>query len=388
MSASPHKTRSCWIKLLTKIASPLLESLSQGKLKSSMPVEAMSGHLADREKVTRLEGYARLMAGMAPWLELDGGEHEEVQLRKKFLDLSNRSLEVIVNPESPDYSPFGCEGPGPAQPLVDAAFLCHALMRAPRKLEAALSDKTRQLLIDGLKLSSKIKSVENNWLLFSAMVEVMLFHMKQEFDIKKIEYAIQKHQEWYKGDSVYGDGPSFHFDYYNSYVIHPMLLDVTSQLISYDSKYSELHEVFLKRAKRYAVIQERLIAPDGTFPPIGRSLAYRCGAFQLLAQIALMKQLPSGLDPAQVREALNAVITRTLDAPNTFDEKGWLRIGLSGHQPSLGEGYISTGSLYLCSTAFLPLGLPPSDDFWTRPAKDWTSKRCWAGEDLKADKSI
>jgi hypothetical protein len=37
-----------------------------------------------------------------------------------------------------------------------------------------------------------------------------------------------------------------------------------------------------------------------------------------------------GVSSAQVRVALTAVITRTIDAPGTFDAKGWLRIGLCG----------------------------------------------------------
>ena len=38
----------------------------------------------------------------------------------------------------------------------------------------------------------------------------------------------------------------------------------------------------LANGLRYAAVQERLIAPDGTFPALGRSIAYRCGAFHLL----------------------------------------------------------------------------------------------------------
>src|SRR5206468_10697060 len=89
----------------------------------------------------------------------------------------------------------------------------------------------------------------------------------------------------------------------------------------------------LERARRYAAIQERLIAPDGSFPPIGRSLAYRCGAFHLLAQIALRRALPVGVTPALVRTALTAVIRRSIAPPGTFDRDGWLRIGFCGHQP-------------------------------------------------------
>ncbi len=96
------------------------------------------------------------------------------------------------------------------------------------------------------------------------------------------------------------------------------------------------------RARRYAAIQERLIGPEGTFPPIGRSLCYRFGAFHLLAEMALRQQLPEGISPEQVRSGLTAVMRRMVDAPGTFDDHGWLTVGFYGHQPSIAESYIST----------------------------------------------
>ena len=142
------------------------------------------------------------------------------------------------------------------------------------------------------------------------------------------------------------------------------------------------------RAARYAAVQERLIAPDGSFPPIGRSIAYRCGAFHLLAQSALRRRLPEGVLPAQVRGALTAVIRRTLEAPDTFDANGWLQIGFCGHQPSIGETYVSTGSLYLCSVALLPLGLPETDAFWSAPPQPWTSAKAWSGRPFPIDHAL
>ena len=167
-----------------------------------------------------------------------------------------------------------------------------------------------------------------------------------------------------------------------------MLLDVLEQITPVSDRWTGLLPKVRARARRYAAIQERLIAPDGAYPIIGRSIAYRCGAFQLLAQVALRRELPDGLKPPQVRAALAAVIRRTLGAPGSFDEQGWLRIGLAGAQPGLGEGYISTGSLYLCSTAFLPLGLPASDPFWSAPTEDWTSRQAWSGQNLPADHAM
>ena len=74
--------------------------------------------------------------------------------------------------------------------------------------------------------------------------------------------------------------------------------------------------------------------------------------------------------------------------PGTFDKNGWLQIGFAGHQPAIGESYISTGSLYLCSQAFIMLGLPPADPFWTGDDIPWTSKRIWAGEDSPVDQAL
>ncbi len=162
----------------------------------------------------------------------------------------------------------------------------------------------------------------------------------------RVDYAIRQHQQWYKGDGMYGDGPDFHWDYYNSFVIHPMLLDVLDACASSNQAWARLQPAMLKRAQRYAAIQERLVSPEGTFPPIGRSLAYRCGAFQVLAHMSPRHALPEGVTPGQSRNALTKVIKRTIEAPKTFDENGWLTIGFSGHQPGVGETYISTGSLY------------------------------------------
>lgn len=57
-------------------------------------------------------------------------------------------------------------------------------------------------------------------------------------------------------------------------------------------------EKYLNRSMIYASILERLISPEGSYPPIGRSLAYRMGAFHLLSQISLMKKLPKNISPA------------------------------------------------------------------------------------------
>jgi len=376
--------REYWVDTLSRIGQPLLKALSENKLKERMPVECFPGTEESRKKVTYLEGLGRTLAGMAPWLELGKDDTKEGKLRGHFIDLSVESIRNAVTPGSANEMNF-TEG---GQPLVDAAFLAHALIRAPKQLWGNLDRTTQQHLVEALRSTRVIKPPYNNWLLFAAMVEAALLKFTGNYDAMRVDYALKQHEVWYKGDGVYGDGPEFHFDYYNSFVIHPMLLDVVKTIADETGTLNTILLQAQNRAKRYAMIQERLISPEGTFPPIGRSLAYRCGAFQLLAQMALQKTLPDGLPAPQVRSALTAMIKKSMDAPGTFDKYGWLTIGFCGHQPEVGESYISTGSLYLCTTGFLPLGLSPSDEFWTTPAQDWTSKKAYSGGSFPIDKAL
>lgn len=384
--------RAYFVSTLTTIADPVLQNLSENKLKKEMPVERSPSAWDDRRQVTYLEAFGRTLSGMAPWLELGPDDTEEGQLREKYIQLALKCIDNATNPSAADYMNFSEGG----QPLVDAAFLAEALIRAPNQLWHRLDKTTQQNVIKALKSTRAISPVYSNWLLFSGMIEAALLKFDGGADMVRLEYALNKTEEWYLGDGVYGDGPDFHFDYYNSYVIQPMTLDILAVLKEkknelrhwrYGNQFIRQYQKYLERAQRYAAIQERLISPDGTYPPVGRSLPYRFGAFQLLSQIALMQELPAPTQPAQVRAALHTMIKNQVEAPDTFDENGWLTIGFYGHQPEIAEGYISTGSLYLCTAAFLVLGLPEQTPFWSAPSAPWTQKKIWSGGEAPIDKA-
>ncbi len=374
--------RAYWVSVMTRLADPVLENLAAGTLKARMPVEQAAG--SDRRAVSHLEALGRLVAGMAPWIELAADDTSEGRLRGQYADLARRAIARAVDPASPDFLNFTRE----RQPLVDAAFLAQGILRAPRALRESLGATTTRQLVAALESTRAITPVFSNWLLFSATVEAALARLGATWDRMRVDYALRQHDQWYKGDGVYGDGPAFHWDYYNSFVIQPMLLDVLDVCRDEMPAWKELAVRVEPRARRYAAILERLIAPDGTFPAVGRSIAYRFGAFQLLAQMALRKALPEEVSPAQVRGALTAIIRRSIEAPGTFDANGWLRIGFCGHQPGAGETYISTGSLYLCAVGLLPLGLPPADPFWSAPAEPWTAVRAWSGQPFPIDHAL
>ncbi len=387
-----------WLNELDKMARPVMTSLAKERLHLEMPIVlADPDHLPEeRKKAAYLEAFGRLLAGMAPWLNGEGGSAHEVALREEYRGLAIKAISHSVDPASPDYM----EWEHGDQRLVDASFFALAFLHAPWLWEHSDS-VTRANVVTALKRTRQVQPVFNNWILNSALIEIFFLHIGQEWDPMRVDLTLREFDQWYVGDGFYTDGPRFHLDYYNSLVIHPFLNRIIDEMRAREEQQAQASTVLLlkktiKREKfrfekmqedmrarndRYAVILERLIQPDGSYPVIGRSVIYRAGSFHLLADLAWRRALPGALSPAQVRTALTAVIHRTLSPVGTYDDKGWLNIGVSGHQPHLADVYITSGSVYMCANVFLPLGLPESDPFWASPAERTSSQKIWGGED-------
>jgi hypothetical protein len=378
--------REYLVQVLTKTAEPVLEALAAGELHERLPVHEWEEH---RAAFTHLEACARTLAGVAPWLELGPDDSDEGRLRARFIDLARQSLVNATDPDSPDVMTFD-ESEGD-QPLVEAAYLAAALLSAPEQLWEPLSDEQQEHVIEALKTSSReiVQDHNNNWWLFPAMVEAALWKLGEEPAIEKMEEGVERIENFYLGDGVYGDGPEFHWDYYNSFVIHPMLLQVLRVAERHESELADASlQRALRRAERYAEILERQISPEGTFPVMGRSAAYRFAVFYHLGYMALNDDLPETLEPGAVRSGITEVVRRMVEAPGTFDEEGWLTLGVVGYQPGIQEQYNATGSLYACLTGLVHLGLPADDPLWTAPDADWTQKRIWTGQDVERDVAL
>jgi len=371
-------TRAYWIETMQKIVNPVLQNAAAQTLRSNLIIESES---TDRANFSQLEIISRTLVGIAPWLE-----SEESAECLRYGEIARAAIAGLCDEHSPDYGNFGAAYGD--QPIVDAAFLAQAMLRAPKALWARLDDKTKANVISSLRMSRACRVYYNNWLLFAAIVEAFFCMVGVPYDAMRIDYALKTHNAWYKGDGIYGDGPDFHFDYYNSFVIHPMLVDILAVVADLREDWGGMRRDVLKRAQRYARVQEMCIAPDGTYPAIGRSIAYRFGAFGVLSQAALLGHLPDEVSPAQARCALTAVIRRVMAAKDTFTPEGWLTIGLCGHQPRLGEIYISTPSLYLCTKVFLPLGLPAAAEFWSGESCLYSAQKIWSSVDMEKDHAM
>lgn len=377
--------REYWTSQAYKMAQPVLENMAQGKLQQNMLTEFSPSFDNRNRKVVYMETFGRLMAGIAPWLALPDDATAESRQRKQLHEWALASYRNAVDPTSPDYLCWGVSG----QNLVDAAYIAESFLRAYDTLWQPLDTLTKQRYFKEFQKLRRIDPPYTNWLLFSSVIESFLAKAGGGYDEFRVNMACRKVEEWYVGDGWYADGPVFAFDYYSSYVFHAMYLETLQAMI--DAKmntridYSKYHERALKRAQKYAIILERFISPEGTFPVIGRSTPYRLAAMQPLALLAWYQKMPKELTNGQVRAALTQVMHRMFDHQQNYNQKGFLTIGFCGSQPETADWYTNNGSLYMTSLAFMPLGLPANHPFWTDAPQPWTQVKAWNGRPFPKD---
>ncbi|MGH8853012.1 MAG: DUF2264 domain-containing protein [Telluria sp.] len=372
--------------LLQQMCEPVLTALAKGELVKKFRLELSPTWDGRDQRVAYLECFGRLMSGAAPWLALPEDGTPEGSTRARLRQLALQGFVHSADPGSPDCMLWK----GTGQILVDSAYYTSALLRAPEALWAPLDATTKQRIVANIKALRSIDPPYTNWLLFAAMNEAWLMSIGEQVDPMRMNVAIRKINEWYVGDGWIKDGETFHFDYYGSFVMHPMLCQILEVLAKHkgpfwNGKPEQMRALAFKRMQRYSEHLERFVSPEGTFPMFGRSLTYRTAAFQPLALLALRKQLPASLPEGQVRAAMSAVHRRVWSAPSNFSKEGFLTIGFAGAQPELGDVYSNNGSMYIASESFLPLGLPATDSYWTAPAQDWTQKKAYAGAKFPKD---
>lgn len=374
--------RQVWADLCYKISQPVLENMSKGNFQKDFPLELSPTWDGRDTKVAYLETFARLMAGISPWLALPDDGTPEGKQRKQLHEWAIQAYKNAVYPNSPDKITWLTNT---SQPLCDASYLVESFMRAPEATWGQLDEVTKKRYIEGLKSLRTIRPAYNNWLLFRAMVEVFFMSIGEDVDEYALSVGLQKMSEWYLSDGWYSDGPEYAMDYYNSYVMHPMMVEVVEMCKKHKFSTPISLDLAVKRMNRFNTILERFISPEGAYPAVGRSVIYRMGAFQTLAMSAWKYGLPKDLTNGSVRSALTCVMKRMFAVDGNFDDKGYLRLGFAGHQPNLANYYSNNGSLYMTSLVFMPLGLPADHPFWTAPAEPWTSQKAWSGQEFPED---
>ena len=207
--------RAYGIQLMQKIVDPILKPLSEQKLHEALPLKDWEKNNERCDyRTTYIQAAGRTLSGLSPWLSLGADDSEEGKLRGKYINLALKGLINITNPDSNDYQ-FS-EETETYERIVHNAYIAYPLLIATDQLWNPLTTKQKEDVITALKTHRKFKPFNNNWLLFASVIEAAIWKLTDSGDVEKIE----------NGVGVYGDGSQFHWDYYNSFVIQPLLLEI------------------------------------------------------------------------------------------------------------------------------------------------------------------
>ena len=220
--------REVWVDIMYQMAEPVMKNMAEGKLQQVMDTTGGNKNLElsptwdNRDKkVAYMEAFGRLLAGLAPWLNLPDDDTPECAKRRQLREWTRKAIINAVDPDSPDR--LGWENGG--QTLVDGAYVVQGLYRGYDSLWVPLPKETKDRYIKEIQGLRRYDPPYTNWLLFVALEESFLMYVGAPYDAYRIKMGLAKVEEWYIGDGVYSDGPSFAFDYYNSYVIQPMYVE-------------------------------------------------------------------------------------------------------------------------------------------------------------------
>jgi hypothetical protein len=324
-SIEDYSSYDAWSNYLLRIITPPLDKLTF-------------------DTIADLECFARMFAGMSPWLALDNGNDIKLKILSSF--------DVLV------YKDIFVE----QQSIAECAYICYGFLLTKNIIWKQLSNETQVQFINILhKVRGLIERYHKrcNWYLFHGMIESFLKTATGECDSNFVIDMIDTVESWYCGDGFYKDGErGFAMDYYNSYVIHPFYIEILKVF------KPEIVSIAFDRCVRYSEFLERIIGPDGTFPPLGRSIIYRFGAFHALAYCIYSQNISSQHTYPQLERALSKVL-KCIITKLLFDRNGMLQIGFTGSQPCIADDYSSWGSCYLTTLGFLPLGLERDHAFWS-----------------------
>jgi hypothetical protein len=207
------------------------------------------------------------------------------------------------------------------------------------------------------------------------MVEAAVWELEGRTDthFDLIKAVISSQRLRFAGTEAAADG-TIEADY-RGYLVQPMVVMILqiaerkrNQLAAY------LPEV-LERGRRTTASLEERISADGALPVVGPSSAHRFAAYFQLSNGALDGQLDSSVAPSAVRSAVTTAARRMLESPVLVDDEGWLQPDPTTYGARADEPFYTGGSLYVCLTGLVHLGLPETDPFWSDAPVDWTARR-------------
>ncbi|GLZ77779.1 hypothetical protein Afil01_25860 [Actinorhabdospora filicis] len=248
---------------------------------------------------------------------------------------------------------------GKTQPIVEAAGIAYALHISRAQIWDRLKPAERDQIADWLSHHARRIAWANNWLLFTAVIEAFLASAGYDTSAYDGRANVRRVESWYTGQGWYTDGSRRNFDYYNAWVIHPLLWAIHDMLPARDPDAAWLWE---NRLGRYLESYGHLFGGNGSPLIQGRSIIYRTATLAPIWLGQLTGRTP--LSPGASRRLASGTLKHFVDHGVGVD--GPLSLGWHADQYlDVTQPYSGPGSPYWAGIGFHGLALPADHPVWT-----------------------
>ena len=293
-----------------------------------------------------LEGYARLLWGLAP-AQAGGATWIDWQPIRDGLAAGT----------NPDHREYWGQPQDYDQRLVDLAVIGFALCLVPEQIWQPLSAQEKERALAYFLAARRRPYLNSNWKFFRLMLDMGLARIGAPPDQAGNRAAAEAIESHYQEKGWYVDGAKKTIDHYAAFKFHFFGL-ILAQLDPGNETYGPRYR---ERARQSVADITRWFADDGPALAFGRSMTYRfapagyVGAFAFANEEAMPWGVLKGFYLRHLRWWSRLPIARP---------DGILDIGYGYPNAMIAEAYNSPQSSYWALTAFLPLALPASHPFW------------------------
>ncbi|MGH2765757.1 MAG: DUF2264 domain-containing protein [Actinomycetota bacterium] len=338
-------SRSHWEYVADLLLEGILKHASPQGARILPPGGRRSSRGSDLES---LEGFARTFLLAAFRLRgADGTVPRLADLFSRGLSAGCDSRSGEAWPRLEDYS----------QGMVEAASIAIALHESRPWIWDRLGQSSQEHVVDWLSTFHGKRTPDNNWHWFRVIVSTFLKSIGASHE--PIDSALDRIEDFYRGDGWYSDGPGESYDHYVGWAFHfYALMWVRMDGFRSDPERAELYK---ERARQFLQQYVHLFASDGAPLYQGRSLIYRFATVAPFWAGALLGASP--LEPGRTRRLASGVLRYFLDRGAVRD--GLLTMGWHSEFLPMAQHYSGSASPYWASKAFTGLLLPRDHSVWT-----------------------
>ncbi|WQF87741.1 hypothetical protein CDEST_12755 [Colletotrichum destructivum] len=385
------RTRSDLIRATLALLRPLLPHFSPAKGRIRLPVSSAT-HFD--ETAAQLEGFARPLWAVGALLHgCDSASDPE--LAESINEVVQPWIDGFVSGTDPEHPEYWGKINDTDQRMVEAEIVAFALLSAPDRVYAPLSQRCKQNVASWLRTLNGMEMPKNNWRWFRVFGNLALSKVcgVPWDDVRdEIDSDLALLDTFYRFDGWSADGPwqtpeqaqaeseqyektgrrdavgiGRQADYYSgSFAIQFSQLLYSQFAADVDPRRAETYR---QRARDFGATFWKYFDAEGAAIPFGRSLTYRfaCGGYFAALAFAQVPDMPSPLDSPG---AVKGFLLRHLrwwarNSEDIFYPDGTLNIGWLYPNMYLSEDYNSPQSPYWCLKTLIAVGLAGDDAFWT-----------------------